>query len=151
MPLIVYGGAAEQFNYIFDTPANGTSTEYQAYFIKSDDTVMGLNVDAEGPSGPTNWKSDVLVDRPIAPFQLFKGELDAFPQPSVATVTVAGGAGYILEGMTCLACNSATDGLMDIASPLEPGAADFEIGIGYQTGTVVNNVPRPPIGSGPIY
>jgi hypothetical protein len=119
MPLVVYGGANQTFTHTF-VAADPATSVWGSIFLHSGDTMEGLFYDNEQPM-PAG-KGDLLVIDPIAPFQLFKGEIDLSPYTmGMVPITLDGGKGLLLEGSS-LDFTSSSPELIDVVTPPTSGS-----------------------------
>jgi hypothetical protein len=137
MPLVVYGGANQTFTHTFVTPNQATSV-WGSILLHSGDTMEGLYYDNES-SLPVG-KGDLLVIDPIAPFQLFKGEIDVPSTMGMVPITVDGGKGLLLEGTFCGLTSSATPELIDVVTPPTSGGVTA-LGVWSDSSVPLSNWP----------
>ncbi len=140
IPLVINGGSNIQITDIEESPLSASS-EYGAYFLRSDVTINGMNYNA-APTAPSPWKGFVVVDHPTAPFQLSKGTfVDGSTSPAVAAITIDGGQGYRLEGVSITGSQSYQE-VIHANSPLAAGAPHLAVGVHLDAAAVLSDDPN---------
>jgi hypothetical protein len=135
IPLVVNGGSNVQITN-FSGLSGGTKPEYMAYFLQADVDVVALSLDVTA-GGPL--RGYVVVDRPTAPFQLYKGHIGTSTAPTA--ITIDGGQGYIIEGTTFSGSQSDHQAI-HLNSPLAQGAQHLALGVHVDPGTTLSDDPN---------
>ncbi len=133
---VLYGGDHIQVNSLLFQPA--AASQYGAYFVRTGVTLAGFVI-ADGNAG-SNWKGSVVVDQPTAPFRVYKADLGMVAPQAIAAVTIHGGLGYLIEGVTFGASNVDAE-VIHLNAPTAPGALHQAIGIHYSPGSTVSDDP----------
>jgi hypothetical protein len=98
----------------------------------------GLFYDNEFPMPAA--KGDLLVIDPIAPFQLFKGEIDLSPYTmGMVPITLDGGKGLLLEGSS-FGHTSSSPELIDVVTPPTSGSV-IALGVWPDSSALLSNWP----------
>jgi hypothetical protein len=134
---VLNGGDNIQVNSLTLQP--GTNAQYAAYFLRAGVTVDGAAI-GDGYVTSGVWKGPVVVDRPTAPFRMYMGQLGGSGMAATAAITIDGGLGYLLEGVSFLTSNMDTQ-LIHLSAPTTPNGLHQAIGLQYTAGSTVSDDP----------
>jgi hypothetical protein len=124
--LVLHGGDNIQVHALTSTPSG--PSPYGMYVVRAGVAITNLSI-GDSYEG-TLYKGPIVLDHPTAPFRVYKGVIGGAATQGIAAITIDGGLGYVLEGVS-FGTTTVDSELIHLNSPLDPGASHMGLGLDY--------------------